>query len=213
MLEEEATLFTTPVEVRVVEGDPAPALAAEGERFGLVIVGTRGRSVVAGLLLGSVARYLLRAVARPVMVVHSPLTALGRVLVGVDPSPSSVAVVRTARAVADAAKASLVMLHAVDTDPDVMRRPEAFGISPEVWAGALEAHGEKVFRPLRAIAGEAEERLVFGPAVERIRHTAKAEGAELVVVGRRGSSGLDVDAWFSVAFALAARGPFATIVV
>lgn len=212
-LNEEARRFATPVEVVLVDGDPGPAVALEAEKSGLTIVGTRGRSITAGLLLGSVARYLLRSVSRPVLAVHSPLAEVRRVVVGVDASPRSAAVVTTARALADATGARMVLVHVVDADPNVARSPEAFGVAANVWDEAVKAHAEDVFRPLRALAGGADERVEYGVAAERLRAVAKAERAEVVAVGRKGSSGRDVDAWFSVAFSLAVQGPFATLVV
>ncbi|MFN7143463.1 MAG: universal stress protein, partial [Myxococcota bacterium] len=194
-------------------GEPGPAVALEAEKSALTIVGTRGRSVTAGLLLGSVARYLLRSVSRPVLAVHSPLPEVRRVVVGVDASPRSVSVVTAARALADATGARLVLVHVVGTDPNVARSPEAFGVPANVWADAVTAHAEDVFEPLRALAGEADERVEYGVAAERLRAVAKAERAEVVAVGRIGSSGRDVDHWFSVAFSLAVQGPFATLVV
>ncbi len=213
MLNEEARRFTSPVQVRLVDGVPAPTVAAEAERAGLVIVGTRGRSVVSGLLLGSVARYLLRSVSRPVLAVHGPIPEIKRIVVGVDESAASVAVVSAARALADATGASLTLVHVVDTDPSVAKHPEAFGVPEDVWQEALSAHGESVFRALRPIAGNADERLEYGVPADRLRTVAKEERAEVIAVGRKGSSGKDVDAWFSVAFALAVKGPQATLVV
>jgi nucleotide-binding universal stress UspA family protein len=213
LLSEEARRFTTPVQVRLVDGVPAAALAAEAERAGLVILGSRGRSVVTGLMLGSVARYLLHSVSRPVLAVHGPLPEVRRILVGVDESAASVATVRVARALADATGAALTLAHVVKADPDAGASAAALGVSDADWAGALAAHAERVFAPLRPIAGPADERLEFGNPAERLRALARAEQADVVAVGRKGASGRDVDAWFSVAFALAVKGPHATLVV
>lgn len=59
-----------PVELVTVEGIPAHVLTERAARADLLVVGSRGRATLPGLLLGSVA---LRAVVRsttPVMVVH-----------------------------------------------------------------------------------------------------------------------------------------------
>jgi nucleotide-binding universal stress UspA family protein len=213
MLREEAARFDTPVETRVLEGDPPTTLAAQVDHAALVIVGTRGRSPLVGLLLGSVTRYLLRVATRPVLTVHQPVEKIAHVLVGVDAGPGSTSTTRVARALADATHARLTLLHAVVADPEVLKRPEAFGIASDAWNAAIRAHGERVFQPVRPLAGDAAELLVFGLPVDRLRETAARDGADIVVVGRRGGSGLDVDAWFSVAFALAVKGPFATLVV
>lgn len=213
LLSEEARRFTTPVEVRLLDGVPAAVLAEEAEKAAFVVLGTRGRSVASGLLLGSVARFLLRSVSRPVLAVHGPIPEVRRVVVGVDDSASSVATVRVARALADATGAALTLAHAVEADASAARDPAALGISPDAWAEAFAAHGEHVFRPLRPLAGTYDERLEIGAPGDVLRALAAETGAGIVAVGRKGASGRDVDAWFSVAFSLAVRGPFATLVV
>lgn len=54
---------------RLVEGEPADVLAAESERLGLLVVGSRGFGPAGAVLLGSVSGRLLRTSACPVMVV------------------------------------------------------------------------------------------------------------------------------------------------
>lgn len=216
MLEEEAKLFRGPVDTRLLEGRPPEIISAEAERIhaGLVVLGTRGRSVAEGLLLGSVARHVLRACTRPVMVVHQPAGLVRRIVVGVDGGPGNEALVRVARAVADATGAGLTLVNVVDTDPAVARHPRQFGIPEEIFREAVIAHGENLFRPLRPFAGpDTDERVVYGLPVDQLREIARLESADIVAVCRRGVSGRDVDAWFSVAFALAIKGPFATLVV
>ena len=88
-----------------------------------------------------------------------------------------------------------------------------FGIPAQVWREALGAHAERVFAPLRAAAPGALEELRYGHATTELRQAAAAHRAEVVVVARTGRSGLEADAWFGVAFTLAVRGPFATLVV
>ncbi|GAA0927469.1 universal stress protein [Kribbella koreensis] len=58
------------VKARVVDGRPATALAELTTGASLVVVGSRGRGGVAGLLLGSVSQSLLRTADCPVVVVR-----------------------------------------------------------------------------------------------------------------------------------------------
>ena len=55
-------------------GGPAHPIEeiAEEAKADLIVVGTRGHSAIAGLLLGSVTQRLLHIARRPVLVVPSP---------------------------------------------------------------------------------------------------------------------------------------------
>ncbi|HEV7518486.1 MAG TPA: universal stress protein [Thermoanaerobaculia bacterium] len=62
------------VETRVREGYPPEVIAAEAERCGadLIAMGTRGRSGLGHLLLGSVAERVVQTAGRPVLTVRRP---------------------------------------------------------------------------------------------------------------------------------------------
>ncbi|HWQ23751.1 MAG TPA: universal stress protein [Gaiellaceae bacterium] len=59
------------VEPRLVEGDPAETLEREGASADLVVVGSRGRSGLASVLLGSVTRHVVDHAPCPVVVVKA----------------------------------------------------------------------------------------------------------------------------------------------
>lgn len=215
MLEEVARTFDAPTETRLLEGDPAEAVAAEAERLGadLVVLGARGRSPIAGLLLGSTARKLLNASRRPVLVAHGEIDAIRTVVAGVEQGEGAVRVAEAAAAVGAATGARVVLVNVVDADKALVDHPERFGIPVDVWRASLARHAERVFALVRDVVPGAPEVLRYGRAATELREAAEEAGAEILVVARRGRSGLDVDAWFSVAFTLAVDGPFATLVV
>lgn len=210
-----AATFAGPTETRLLEGEPAEAVAAEADRIGadVIVIGARGRSPLAGLLLGSTARSLLRATRRPTWVAHGPAEAVRRVVAGVEAGGEALRVAEAAGAVAAVTGGAVTLVNVVDADPALVAHPERFGIPEEVWRESLAKHAERVFGGVRAAVPGAGEVLRYGRAATEIREAAEALDADLVVVARRGRSGLDVDAWASVAFALAVRGPFATLVV
>lgn len=214
-LAEEARNFTTPTHLALLDGEPAAALAKEAERIEaeLVVLGARGRSPLAGLLLGSTARQLLSATTRPVLVAHTPVEAITHVLAGVEQGANAARVADATAGLAAATGAAVTLAHVVDADKDLVASPTRFGIPAEVWTDAIRTHSERVFGPLRPTLPGAREVIRYGRAEIELREAATADGAQVVVVARRGQSGRDVDAWFSVAFSLAVRGPFATLVV
>ncbi|MGO9660544.1 MAG: universal stress protein [Acidimicrobiales bacterium] len=74
---ESARALGVPAELTLQESDDiAPELAglAEGLEADLVVVGNRGRSEVADVVLGSVSHELLRMSTVPVVVVHAGVT-------------------------------------------------------------------------------------------------------------------------------------------
>ncbi|KOV90107.1 universal stress protein [Nocardia sp. NRRL S-836] len=62
------------VEIRriLVEGDPRDALTKASRDAELLVVGSRGRSTFAGIILGSVSSYCVHHAACPVVVVREP---------------------------------------------------------------------------------------------------------------------------------------------
>jgi nucleotide-binding universal stress UspA family protein len=60
-----------PLRPLVAEGDPAESLIAAAEGADILVVGTRGRSPFAGLVLGSVSQRCAAAASCPVLLVKS----------------------------------------------------------------------------------------------------------------------------------------------
>jgi nucleotide-binding universal stress UspA family protein len=61
-----------PLRPLVAEGDPAASLIAAAEQASVLVVGTRGRSPFAGLVLGSVSQRCAAAAHCPVLLVKAP---------------------------------------------------------------------------------------------------------------------------------------------
>jgi len=215
ILVEAAKSVATPTRMATLGGDPAAALAAEADRLDvdLIVLGSRGRSPLIGLVIGSTARKLLLTASRPVMIVHAPVDSVRTVVAAVDTGDSAAKVARAAQGLAAATGATVTLVNVLDADRAVADSPEQFGIPAQVWKDAVHAHAERVFAPLRPLAPGAAEDLRYGRATAELREAVEDHRAEVVVVARKGRSGLDIDSWFGVAFTLAVRGPFATLVV
>ena len=181
------------VESSVGIGRPAPVLLDEAEKARVVVLGSRGRSDLLGLLTGSTSLQVAMHAPCPVIVVRAGLPELaggraaGRVVVGIDGTEVSESAIAFAFEEADAMRVGLIAVHAwewperhVDT---------AHGVP---WAAVQEAE-EAVLA--ERLAGWTEKY----PDVEVTRVIRRADpasalvdesaGAALTVVGSRGSGG------------------------
>ncbi len=188
-----------PIEVRVAEGKVSDEIIrlARDEAFSTIVMGRRGLSPLKALLLGSVTRSVLSlaenvtvyvAAQEPVQTTAGPIFPI---LLPVDGSESSLAAVRQAAALAQAAgslKPFLTLIHVVDI---------AFlGVSIPEGAQDLVEKGENILTVSRGILQEAglaglwDEKLVTGEPAQAIVHQAEEGGYPLIMMGSRGLSGL-----------------------
>ena len=165
-----------PVETTVTEGRVRAALderLAAGD-VDLVAVGTHGRTGLDRYLLGSVAAHLVRTSSVPVLVAHGEEPSLPTYETVVVPTDGSRHAARAAALAAEVAGADdgvVHALHAADgrpSDPvaDVLARAEAAGVD------GVEAIRDGA--PIRVIEDYVDE-----------------TGADLVVMGTHGRTGLD----------------------
>jgi nucleotide-binding universal stress UspA family protein len=189
---------------RVVEGSAALRIleVAREEGSDLVVVGTHGRTAMGRVLLGSIADRIVRAAPRPVVTVRpqpagSRPARIGRILYATDFSPTARAAWPWVVALAQPTGASVDLLHVtVQPVPDRHVSPEVMGRM----AAELETHGQaKAERFLqrwdRAEPGglprdRVQVLIRHGVVPEQIAHSAQTRGADLIVMGTHGSSGL-----------------------
>lgn len=179
------------VSVTIVAGEPAEHLVRLAQGARLLVVGSRGRGGVRSTLLGSVALHGVTHAPCPVVVVHAPLQpTAARVVVGFD--DSTMARVALARA-AEEARRRGVVLEVVAAYQPVVHWTDITAVVPPPLDDSLpefrrrveglvaEALGEPTGPDVSVVAevGRAGEALV-----------ARAEGAELLVVGSRSRSRL-----------------------
>jgi len=112
-----------PVTTQVLHGDPVQVLTRTATEQDMLVVGTRGRSRLRTLLLGSVAQGCAERAACPVVVVPSPPRAAaaqppahGPVVAGVGSSAEARTALRFAAAEAILRKIPLIPVHAVYPD-------------------------------------------------------------------------------------------------
>lgn len=115
------------VEYRGTDGTPGPEICEEATRLGadLIVMATHGRGGFRRRWLGGVADYVVRHLAVPVLLVHPDQTAVTRkatparrILVALDQSPDSEAILEPAIALATVTGSSLTIVHVCEVLPD-----------------------------------------------------------------------------------------------
>lgn len=168
---------------------------AEAWAADLVVVGSHGRTGLPRLLLGSVAEQVVRHAHCPVLVARAT-THRGVVLAATDLSDPSMPAISAAAEEARRRKARLVVVHAVafgsievtleEIVRDITRRGPGGNIDAQI-RNNVEADLQ---RALAKCGAEGETRVVDGVPAAAIVRAADELGAELIVVGTRGRTGL-----------------------
>jgi nucleotide-binding universal stress UspA family protein len=178
-----------PFAAEVLAGDPGAVLIRESASAELAVVGHRGRGGFPELLLGSVALKLAGHATCPVLLTRGPAALAGDVGVGVDGSPATEAAVGFAFTEAARRGAGVVAMH-VSTGPDFAGPTDALIFDPATERAAQRALLESALTPWR-------ERYPDVPVHEDLRWERPGRAlvelstrVALVVVGRRGGSGL-----------------------
>jgi nucleotide-binding universal stress UspA family protein len=193
------------ITTRTASGIPSEEVmaAARAEDSDLIVVGTRGKTGLAHVLLGSTAERVIRGAPCPVLTVRMepadteqeegalsrPIT-LERILVPVDFSDCSLDALECAAVVAQQAKASLMLLHVLE--------PVSYGLDftlghsrtreqvRETWTKRLE----ELAASLRVRQVPVESQLRGGLPSDSILDAAKILPCDLIVMGTHGRRGI-----------------------
>lgn len=182
-------------EYRVRRGKAAEEILLEAKESGcdLIVMGTQGRTGLDRVLTGSVAEAVLRYAACPVLTVRwkapleQPAAPIRTIVHPTDLSRHAEAALRIARFLARDHGARLVVLHVVPRETIAGAVPEML-MDLEIGHEALERIRKRVDGP--DLKYPVETQLWRGqPAVEILDAAAKL-GAELIVMGSHGRTGL-----------------------
>lgn len=179
-------------ELHLGSGAVTGEIASEADALDadLLVLGARGASLVADLLLGSTTERVLRQTGRPLLVVRRAADqAYRRVLVPVDFSARSRRTIEIARHLAP--QAELVLLHAFEV-PFEGRLRHA-GVGEAELAGlrdnARREAGAQMAALVAAVglpADAVQPLVLHGDASVHILDQAQLQGSELIVIGKRG---------------------------
>ncbi|MET9022756.1 universal stress protein [Actinopolymorpha sp. NPDC004070] len=178
----------------VVADRPAPAILGEAEDAGaeLIVVGSRARSTVASVVLGSVGSAVAHHARCPVIVAraskeHSP--AGPRVIVGVDGSECSERAVEFAFEEAAGRSLPLVAIHCWR-----LEHPDEAQWDADAFSRRRDEHMVWLAESLAGFRSKYPDVAVTTSVLEgraAVLLSESSRGAELVVVGSRGRGGLE----------------------
>ena len=210
------------VEGIVLRGRPATALLDEATRFGadLMMGGSRGLGTITSLLLGSVSAEVVDHAPCPVLV--SRTQSISRVIFATDgsvPSAAAEAVLSTWPIF------GRLPIHVVSV-ADVVE-PWHTGIAPTMYRRVIEAHAsdlaearaehtriaEEAVARLRTRGRQADAAMRTGDAAAEIIAAVADVGADLVVIGSRGRTGVARAVLGSVARNVLYGSPASVLVV
>lgn len=206
-------------DIRIESGaaDGAILRVAEEVRATLVVTASRGLSGIVRLLLGSVAERIVRYAHCSVYIARTQAKT-NKILVATDLSDSSLPAVSAAAEMAKKNSAELVVLFALDVMPSpAMGLTVPFGGVPIVPPPELVEQMRVGARAgldalVERLGVKAETRVIEGDAAATIIRTAETLGADLVVIGTHGRTGIARVALGSVAEKVA-RSAHASVLV
>lgn len=179
-------------------GNPFRVIGDYADEAGVdaIAMGTKGRSGVGRVVLGSVTENVLRTASVPVLAVppaasdhELTVEAVENVLLPTDGSEAATAAVDWGIAIADAFDAMVHALHSVDTGrvPTVVEPSEVLTDLERVGEDALETVRERAKAAGVSVTGTVAN----GPPARVIDDYVADGGADLVVIGTHGRSGLE----------------------
>jgi nucleotide-binding universal stress UspA family protein len=216
------------VQTQTATGIPSEEVlaAAKSEDAELIVVGTKGKTGLQHVLLGSTAERIIRVAPCPVLVVPRneeehvwwPRRANqhggpNRILVPIDFSDCSIEALEYAALVAQRTKASLLLLHVLEpvsygldfTLPHVATREQTKHVITERLSGLAAA--------LTAAHVKSEYLIHGGIPSDSILEVARTEQVNLIVMGTHGRRGLAHAFCGSVAEFILRKSPYPVLTV
>jgi nucleotide-binding universal stress UspA family protein len=214
-LEREAGGLGVKTAARILRGIPVQHInEAVGElKSDLVVMGTRGRTGLAHVLLGSTAEGVVRGAPCPVLTVRSmpgpaaPGLRVARILVPVDFSDCSLEAMEYTIQAAKEFSASVTMLHVTEAASYGLDFTLVHAGDARKTAQALDKRLGEFAALLKKQGIPARHVLQSGAPGDAILDRARADAADLIVMGTHGRRGFSHLASGSVAEAVLRQAP------
>jgi nucleotide-binding universal stress UspA family protein len=174
-------------ELKLPHGNPTQEVAAEARRCTLAVLAAEGSTPLERVARGGVSRYLMHRGEVPVLSVRPdrPLERLARVGVAVDDSSASLAALKVAATLADAAGAELVAFHLVSVAPQSCCVPQY--LPPEALEAAdLDRQAEAALR--RKLGYDGPLVVARGEEIEGLLDLSHEHGVDLLALGSKAKS-------------------------
>lgn len=203
------------VHTRVASGIPSQEVlaAAEAEDTDLIVVGTRGKTGLEHVVLGSTAERIIRIGPCPVLAVRGERQHAGegggrppqypasfrRILVPVDFSDCSLDALEYAVMVAQRSQASIRLLHVLEPVSYGLDFTLSHAAKREDMRERITARLSGLVSALKSVQVAGDFQVRGGLPADSILEAAELEAADLIVMGTHGRRGLSHTFWGSVA--------------
>jgi len=210
----------------VIDKAPIEGILAEAKSFQahVIVVGWRGYGTARGLLMGSVSRGVVRGAKCAVLVVRRrPQTRVRKITLGFDASPNAWRAVDLVARLSPAQNGHVTLVQAAELLAPTSRGPAVGGIRTSIARELRRINAERSETAQRALDRAAQKlnragwrtrtHLRSGEPLRELMDALNASGAQLLVVGARGASGVRHLLLYSVAEGVVSRSPVPVLLV
>ncbi len=219
LLERVASLLpmnTGPVSKQIETGTPAEAIlaAAEKEKAGLIVMGSRGLGPVKELLLGSVSHRVVTHASCPTLVVNRPMRSLRRILMAVQGPEDAAALTKFLAAKPFKEPAEITAVTVIPATRPLF--PPGFAKVDELIEKTVvgaRAFVEETASALSNLQYQAKGYILMGAPALAILQEASASDPDLILMGSHGRRGVTRFLLGSVSHTVLHRSPCPVLIV
>ena len=207
---------TGPVSKQIETGTPAEAIlsAAEKEKAGLIVLGSRGLGPVKELLLGSVSHRVTTHAPCPTLVVNRPMRSLRRILMAVQGPEDAAVLTKFLSSKPFKETAEIMVVTVIPAAQPLF--PQGFAKVDELIEKTIvgaRAFVEATASALSKLQYNAKGYILMGAPALAILQEASASDPDLILVGSHGRRGITRFLLGSVSHTILHRAPCPLLIV